>query len=228
MSYLWQTKIDSSVSSSEFLPCGYKDDIRRDREEGGVGDIMIATKVNITIQPVTINSKCESSWGKISLKDKSDVYIGCFYRHPNEYTPTQVEDLEQDLRHIKALTRNNDRASQILGGDFNAREIDWNTYIVTPESTIKPLCEKFLSVFTDFNLDQLQRELTRGNMYWTSYVQTNPVQQNWPTPYQSYLTTRPLFLTATSGPGLPGESLGKFTCTLKPTGTQFVRKQEIL
>ena len=32
-----ETKIDSSVSSSEFLPCGYKGDIRRDWEEGGGG-----------------------------------------------------------------------------------------------------------------------------------------------------------------------------------------------
>ena len=157
-----ETKIDSSVSSSEFLPCGYKGDIRRDREEGGGGGVMIATKENITIEPVSIDSKCESAWGKIYLKDKSDLYIGSFYRRPNEYTPTQVEDLEQDLRHIEALTRNNDRASLILGGDFNARDIDWNSHTVKPESTIKPLCEKILSVFADFNLDQLQREPTRG------------------------------------------------------------------
>ena len=103
-----ETKIDSSASSSEFLPCGYKGDIRRDREEGGDGGVMIATKENITIEPLSIDSKCESAWCKISLKDKSDQYIGCFYRRPNEYTPTQVEDLEQDLRHIEALTRNND------------------------------------------------------------------------------------------------------------------------
>ena len=136
---------------------------------------MIATKVNITIEPVSIDSKCESAWGKLSLKDKSDLYIGCFYRHPNEYTPTQVENLQQDLWHSEALTRNNDRASLILGGDFNARDIDWNTHTVKPESTIKPVCEKVLSLFGDFNLDQFQREPTRGKMYWTSYVQINPV-----------------------------------------------------
>ena len=62
---------------------------------------MIAIKENITIEPVSIDLKCESAWGKISLKDKSNLYIGCFYHCPYEYTPTQVEDLEQDLRHIR-------------------------------------------------------------------------------------------------------------------------------
>ena len=134
--------------------------------------VMIATKENVTIEPVSIDPKCESAWGKIYIKEKSDLYIRCFYRRPNEYTPTRVEDLEQDLRDIEALTRNNNRASMILGGDFNACDIDWNTHTVEPESTIKPLCEKVMSVFAEFNLGQLQSPLGEKCIGLHMYKQT--------------------------------------------------------
>ena len=168
---LTETKIDSTINPSEFLPRGYKGDIRKDRCQGG-GGVMIVSKDSIPIQPVNMESECESVWGKISLKDKSDLYIGSFYRRPNEYNTSQIEDLEQDLNHISDLTKNNDNYSLILGGDFNARDIDWLTHSIKFESTMRPLCEKILSVFADFNLEQLQREPTRGKNV-LDYICTN-------------------------------------------------------
>ena len=80
-----ETKIDSSISFSEFLPNGYNGEFRRDRCKNG-GGVMIVTKQEYTITDLDLltpsQHNSESIWTSISLKDHSKIVVGSFYRPP--------------------------------------------------------------------------------------------------------------------------------------------------
>ena len=59
-----ETKLDATVDSTEFLPSGYRGDIRKDRDRKG-GGVMIATKSSLTVERVEIPDTCETVWAKI-------------------------------------------------------------------------------------------------------------------------------------------------------------------
>ena len=42
------------------------------------------------------------------------------------------------MEHIETITKNNTQSTIIHGGDFNARDIDWQTHQVTLNSTKAP------------------------------------------------------------------------------------------
>ena len=65
------------------------------------------------------------------------------------------------MEHIETITKNNPQSTIILGGDFNACDIDWHTHQGTPNSTMGPLCETLLTFLSDFFLTQCQKDPTR-------------------------------------------------------------------
>ena len=58
--------------------------------------------------------------------------------------------------------RNNPKNTLILGGDFNAGGIDWETGLVPDDSPNRLLKEKLIEVISEAGLQQMQREPTRG------------------------------------------------------------------
>ena len=82
-----ETKIDSCISFSEFLPNWYNGEFRRDRCKNG-GGIMIVTKQEYTITDLDLltpsQHNSESIWASISLKDHSKIVVGSFYRPPRQ------------------------------------------------------------------------------------------------------------------------------------------------
>ena len=146
-----ETKLDSTINSSEFLPEGYRGDIRKDRNRHW-GGVMIAAKCSLTLESVAIpDTSCETVWAKIMSKQNNPIYVGSFYRRNHEYTPAQITELEKVMDHVTSLTKYNPQATVILGGDFNAKDVDWENYIVKPDSTMGPLCRKLISFLTDFH-----------------------------------------------------------------------------
>ena len=72
---------------------------------------------------------CESVWASISLKDHSKLIVGSFYRPPDKGIEP-ILNLETELSEITEKLRNNSKYTVMLGGDFNAANIDWDTGIV--------------------------------------------------------------------------------------------------
>ena len=58
--------------------------------------------------------------------------------------------------------RNNPITTFILGGNYNAGGIDWETGLVADDSPNRLLKEKFIEVISEAGLQQMQREPTRG------------------------------------------------------------------
>ena len=73
-----ETKLDSSIFSSELLPIGYVGEFRRDRNFNG-GGVMIVTKDSYTITdlvlPPTTQNETELVLTTITLKDHSKLAV---------------------------------------------------------------------------------------------------------------------------------------------------------
>ena len=67
-----ETKLDSSIFSSELLPKGYVGEFRRDCNLNG-GEVMIVTKDCYTITD-RLQNETELVWATITLKDKPQNY----------------------------------------------------------------------------------------------------------------------------------------------------------
>ena len=104
-----ETKLDSSIFSSELLPKGYVGEFRRDRNLNG-GRVMIVTKDCYTITDLVLQTdsknETELAWATITLKDHSKLVVGSFYRHPNKGV-SPILELESQLSEITDTFRNN-------------------------------------------------------------------------------------------------------------------------
>ena len=143
-----ETKINEQVKASEFLPKGYTGDIRKDRCKGG-GGVMIATKQEYDIQGIELeaNISAKTVWATISLKDQRKLVVGSYYRPPDSGSDS-IDDLESVLSFITEKYRNIPQCTIILGGDFNAGDIDWESHTVCEHSLNRQINEKILSVIS--------------------------------------------------------------------------------
>ena len=108
----------------------------------------------------------ESVWASISLKDHSKLIVGSFYRPPDKGIEP-ILNLETELSEITEKLRNNSKYTVMLGGDFNAANIDWDTGIVPDSTDNRLMKEKLVTVLAEAGLTQMQRDPTRGqNYYW--------------------------------------------------------------
>ena len=158
-----ETKIDEQVKASEFLPKGYTGDIRKDRCKGG-GGVMIATKQEYDIQGIELeaNISAKTVWATISLKDQRKLVVGSYYRPPDSGSDS-IDDLESVLSFITEKFRNNPQCTIILGGDFNAGDIDWESHTVCEHSLNRQINKKILSVISSSGLVQIQKDFTRND-----------------------------------------------------------------
>ena len=99
-----ETKIDESISSSEFFPANFSYNIRIDRTSDG-GGVMIAARNGLDIVDVELGEKQpEIVSAKVLLKGHAPIIISSFYRTPNKHgddSIQQVEELETVLNHIR-------------------------------------------------------------------------------------------------------------------------------
>ena len=59
------------------------------------------------------------------------------------------------------ISNHNTKATFLVGGDFNAGDIDWDSLAVKPSSHQKGISDRIISLLCDTHLTQLQREPTR-------------------------------------------------------------------
>ena len=158
-----ETKIYYSVNVSYFLPTNYVCATRKDRSLHG-GGVMIAVKCNLVVEEVElVDISCEVTWARITLTYNSPRFIGAYYRPPSDGVDS-LEELDKSLSQLMQMTKNNSRATVVLGGDFNACEINWDTCTVS-ETTKRLVREKTLDIFGNYSITQLQRDPTREGAF---------------------------------------------------------------
>ena len=108
------------------------------------------------------NISAETVWATISLKDQRKLVVGSYYRPPDSGSDS-IDDLESVLSFITEKFRNNPQCTIILGGDFNAGDIDWESHTVCEHSLNRQINEKILSVISSSGLAQIQKDFTRNN-----------------------------------------------------------------
>ena len=80
-----ETKIDKSISSSEFLPTNFSNNIRKDRTSDG-GGVMIAVRNDLDIVDVELGeNQAEIVSAKVVLKGHAPIIISSFYRTPSKH-----------------------------------------------------------------------------------------------------------------------------------------------
>ena len=87
--------------------------------------------------------------------------VGSFYRPQNKGV-SPILELESQLSVITDTFRNNPKTTIILGGDYNAESIDWESGLVHDDSPNILLKEKLIEVISEAVPQQKQREPTRG------------------------------------------------------------------
>ena len=91
------------------------------------------------------NISAKTVWATISLNDQRKLVVGSYYRPPDSGSDS-IEDFESVLSFITEKFLNNSQCTIILGGDFNAGDIDWESHTVCEHSLNRQINENILSV----------------------------------------------------------------------------------
>ena len=145
------------------------------------------------------NISAETVWATISLKDQRKLVVGSYYRPPDSGSDS-IDDLESVLSFITEKFRNNPQCTIILGGDFNAGDIDWESHTVCEHSLNRQINEKILSVISSSGLVQIQKDFTRNDKILDLLCTNKPDQ----------------FSDIRSIPGISDHEIILADCDLKP------------
>ena len=151
-----ETKLDKTISNSEFLPDHFQGNvIRKDRTLHG-GGVLIAHRQGLVASPVSckgIKSDCELVFSQVSIdRGQPPLYVGCYYRSQIDNTPnTSLDGLGSALEQVSNLVGNSKSAVH-LSGDFNCPEIDWENNCVKPGCKLVGVSEKLLELTADNGL----------------------------------------------------------------------------
>ena len=111
----------SEVFPEEYVP--YRED--RATLAGGVF-ILIHKSLTSSAMP-ELKGTCEMVWAKISIQQREDLLVGCFYMPQRSNT-----DLMELDRALQKVTGNSKQKQILLAGDFNCPTIDWNAATLSP------------------------------------------------------------------------------------------------
>ena len=145
--------LNKDVLDGEIFPENYSV-IRKDRTTGktGGGGVFIAYRNDIILtHRADLDADCELLWAQLQIKDAKSVFLGCFYRPPND----GIESLHQLDQSLSKLYGSNNSPNAWIGGDFNLSEIEWDTCTVQKYATKGPLCQPLLKMTTEYNLTQM-------------------------------------------------------------------------
>ena len=129
-----ETHLHSDVYNSEFMPPGYSTPLRKDWGKRG-GGVLIAVKDCYTITALNLpENDAEIVWGEVLLHGNKRLCLGTYYRTPSGDASSQQEALAESLKEVQKIMHNRRDTTITLGGDFNFKDIDWNTESVPPGS----------------------------------------------------------------------------------------------
>ena len=160
-----ETKLDKSVSSSEFLPERFQGHvIRKDRTIHG-GGVLIAHRKGLVANPVScigIKSDCELVMSRVQMSQgQPPLYVGAYYRSQVDNSPnTSLDGLDSALEQVYDLVGNS-KSTVVLAGDFNCPDIDWDSLSTRAGCKLVSVSDKLIRISSKFGLSQLQKDPTR-------------------------------------------------------------------
>ena len=110
---------DDHLSTSIF-PKGFKVYRKDRRNRTGGGVFILVTEKLISSEPeeMKVEGSCELIWAHVQVPGSSQLFIGSFYRPPDENDPGYLDQLQSCLSKIPT------GAHTWIGGDFNLGDID--------------------------------------------------------------------------------------------------------
>ena len=130
---------------------------------------MIAYKDNLCATQVIIpDIQAETVWAKVETDDGDSAYVGAYYRSPSDRSTSTIDDLDTAIGSLDT-----DKPI-ILGGDFNAGDINWDNNTVKPGSDRIQLCERLIETLNEHHIEQLQREPTRESALLDLFCTNRP------------------------------------------------------
>ena len=175
-----ETKIDSSISTSELFPesCPYNV-YRKDRTLDG-GGVMLLIHKDISHMPITeLENDSESIWVKV-FANKTSHFVASWYRPPGgdlEKLDSQLKLLKKQLEKIKDIHKGNKPPSVHILGDFNFCDIVWPDRLSKSGSPLSPSeGEKFIEILNDHHLEQLVHFPTREKNTLDLIITSLPTQ----------------------------------------------------
>ncbi|KAK3085493.1 hypothetical protein FSP39_004174 [Pinctada imbricata] len=150
--------LHKDIQSSEVFPTGYAS-YRRDRKnDPHCGVFILVSDKYLSTEPPDLkrDDHYEQLWVKVQVKGTPDLYIGSFYKPPNE---TDDECLIQLDRTIQSI-RQSENANIWLGGDFNLGGIDWDNYALKSKSQNTRQCKQLIDQCQDNYLEQVVQQPT--------------------------------------------------------------------
>ena len=114
------------IKNSEIFPDSF-DAMLKDRVGDAHGGVFIAFRRDLLcIETPELDTDCEIIWCKLNIIGCRTLYLGSFYRPPNQKPEIEQKYLEA---FNSSLTRimSNKNAHVLVGGDFNCGNIEWST-----------------------------------------------------------------------------------------------------
>ena len=156
-----ETKIDSSIATSELFPetCPYSV-YRKDRNIHG-GGVMLLVHKDISHMPITeLENDSESIWVKV-FANKTSHFVASWYRPPGS-TSEEFKLFREQLDYIKTRHKGKKLPSAHVLGDFNFKDIDWPDRLSKSGSTLSQSEGQILiDIMNDHGLEQMVHFPTR-------------------------------------------------------------------
>ena len=165
-----ESKLGPDVLDSEVFPEWYVP-YRKDRKRGG-GGVFLAIKncyPSSRIDTSSWEGNSEQVWACVSLKSSKDLFVGSFYRPPTNTTSPfmELDSILSNVFHARDKI-------VILGGDFNARGIDWNAQALIDHCDHPRMCEDLVQLSNDTGPVQIQPDATRESCILDLYFTNKP------------------------------------------------------
>ena len=156
-----ETKIESSIATSELFPeiCPYSV-YRKDRNIHG-GGVMLFVHKDISHMPITeLENDSESIRMKV-FANKTSHFVASWYRPPGS-TSEEFQLFREQLDHIRTHHKGKKLPSVHVLGDFNFKDIDWPDRLSKSGSTLSQSEGQILiDIMNDHGLEQMVHFPTR-------------------------------------------------------------------
>ena len=156
-----ETKIDSSIATSELFPetCLYSV-YRKDRNIHG-GGVMLLVHKDISHMPITeLENDSESIWVKV-FANKTSHFVASWYRPPGS-TSEEFQLFREQLDYIRTHHKGKKLPSAHVLGDFNFKDIDRPDRLSKSGSTLSQSEGQILiDIMNDHGLEQMVHFPTR-------------------------------------------------------------------
>ena len=150
-----ETKIHSSIATSELFPetCPYSV-YRKDRNIHG-GGVMLLVHKDISHMPITeLENDSESVWVKV-FANKTSHFVASWYRPPGN-TSEEFQLFREQLDYIRTHRKGKKLPSVHVLGDFNFKNIDWPDILSKSGSTLSQSEGQILiDIMNDHGLEQM-------------------------------------------------------------------------